>query len=412
LNGLKDPYRAVIMKSLAKDPEKRFSDVPQMMDALNGKTKIDEFNTNENSRVPPVQSMFIGEEFASDSEIRFGEVCESAIPDEVMMAASHRGFAGVIGGSKNNLPEEPIARAVTGGWNQVTDWWVNANMTTPVKVLILAGAGLLLLVNSPWVIPVSIGLGLLYLLYYTVRSLFQPGDVEKKPRVLRAERIDRIRRELGARPINDRVTEGVGSLVVSAVVCVVLGFFTLVASAESQSTQSQQWAFYAWTVVVAIVATWALLITNKTWEHRRGDPLIRRFVMLSVGMGVGLFAVGAAQFLHLDWSLQSWVGEPELSPFAANTFLNDGSPQLPGFVLFFSGLFLILRWWRQADPIRRTRLSIWSVGLCLVWGMLIGQFFQFPLPWSCVLAVMISVATQIASPWLSPDQRHQLLTSP
>ena len=329
----------------------------------------------------------------------------------MQMSAQARAKRGPGDASGHRLPEEPIARVVTGGWHQATDWWANANLTMPVKILILAGAGVLLLVNSPWLLPVSIGLGLLYLLYYTIRSVFQSGDGPKKPKVSRAARDNQLRLVLAKRPVSDRVTEGIGSLVVSTVVCAVLGFFTLVASVESAASQSQHWAFYAWAVLVAVVASWSLLITNKIWEHRRGEALVRRFVMLSVGVCVGLFAFAVSGFLHLDWGLQTWVGEPELSPFAPEMFTESGGPKLLGFMLFFSGLFLILRWWKQADPIRRTRLSIWSVGLCLVWGMLIGQFFHFPLPWSCVLAVMISVATQISSPWLSPEQRQQVLSS-
>ena len=134
--------------------------------------------------------------------------------------------------------------------------------------------------------------------------------------------------------------------------------------------------------------------------------------MLSVGVGVGLVAFFAADYLHLDWSSQQTIEDMQMSPFAPETFLVGNTPKLLGTVLFFSGLFLILRWWRQADPVRRTRLSILSVGLCLVWGMLIGQFFHFPLPWSCIMAVMISIATQISAPWLSKEQRFQLQRQP
>lgn len=416
LKGLREPYRSVIRKALTKDPQHRFRDVPEMMDALNGKGTIEISEATSRPGVPPVQPMFIGDNFTFDSGISFGELRESAIPEGASATV------GVKPGPKpvpvqvtanRSVPKEPIARAVSGGWHQATHWWANANLTTPVKILILAGAGLLLLLNSPWLIPVSIGLGMLYLLYYTIRSVFQSGDSSeraKPPKITKAQKIERLRHEMAARPTADRFTEAIGSLVVSGVICAILGFFTLIATSESAATQSQQWAFYTWAVVVAVVATWTLLITNKMWEHRKGEAVVRRFVMLSVGVGVGAVAFAAAGFLNLDWGVQSWVGEPELSPFDAETFLEGGAPKLFGSVLFFSGLFLILRWWRLADPVRRTRLSIWSVGLCLVWGMLIGQFFYFPLPWSCILAVMISIATQIAAPWLSNEQRHQVLT--
>jgi arginine exporter protein ArgO len=417
LGGLEEPWRHVIRKSLAKDPERRFPDVPAMLKDLDqpaaepASEAVAGPAVAAHAGVPPIQPMFIGDDFASDEEIRFGELRESAIP----LAASHAGSlprAKPLPVGSPKLPDEPIARAVSGGWQQATRWWNNANLTTPVKVVILAGAGVLLLVNSPWLIPVSVGLGLLYLLYYTVRSLLQPGDRERPRKISRAEKARRLRQGLSGRPASDLLTESIGSLVVAAIVCAVLGCFTLLATTGDQGPATQQWAFYAWSVIVSVVATWSLLIVGKSWEHRQGDAVVRRFVMLCVGVVVGLFAFFAAGYLHLGWDLQAWVGEPELSPFPADTFLEDGAPKLLGSVLFFSGLFLVLRWWRQADPVRRTRLSIWSVGLCLVWGMLIGQFFHFPLPWSCVLAVMISIATQVSSPWLTPEQRHHLIASP
>ncbi len=407
LTGVGDPYRGVIRKSLAKDPERRFQDVPEMLAALNGHVSPASLAEPTPVVASAVSPMFIGEDGISSSEIRFGEVRESAIPNPAGQVLPRQKSKWVH--SNQKLPEEPIARVVKGGWYQASDWWANANLNMPLKILILAGVFMLLLVNSPWLIPTSIGLGLLYLVYYTLRSVFQSDEQAKPRKVSKAEKLAVLRQGLATRPVSDRWTEGIGSLVVSALVCAILGFFTLLATSQDAAVPSQPWAFYTWTVLVSVTATWALLVTSKTWEHRQGDAVMRRFVMLSIGVGVGVFAFAAARFLHLDWSLPGLVGDqPELSPFDRSLFLEEDAPRLLGSVLFFSGLFVILRWWRQSDPVRRTRLSIWSVGLCLVWGMLIGQFLHFPLPWSCVLAVMISVATQIASPWLSPEQRHQL----
>ena len=439
VSGLREPYQSIIRKALTKDPQHRFSDVPEMMDALNGKTEIEVNQQTSRPAIPPVQPMFIGDDLATDSEISFGELRNSssgrengaarppqsndqlrrsARPGRPIMAqpvgrqpAHATAQNAAAAALPKNLPNEPIARAVSGGWHSTTNWWANANLTTPVKVLILGGAGLLLLLNGFWLIPISIGLGLLYLIYYTIRSVLNVDDDSKQPRVTRAQRHEKLRLGLATRPVADRFTEAIGSLVVSGLICAVLGFFALIATNDLSTTQSQQWAFYSWTVVVAIVASWSILLTNKIWEHRKGEPVVRRFVMMMLGVAVGVVAFGASQFLKLDWNLQVWADELEISPFAIDMLQQQGAPKMLGSVLFFGGLFLILRWWRLADPVRRTRLSIWSVGLCLVWGMLIGQFFHYPLPWSCLLAVMISVAAQISAPWLSVEQRKHVLVA-
>ncbi len=440
LAGIRAPYRTVIQKALTKDPERRFSDVPQMLQELESPSEsIDQptsHSTNhsvtkpasQHGAMPPViEPMFIGDDTPSAQGITFGEVRHSSAGNERSIHGTvHASIradrpatttdpvsanGSVHGSIHGNVAKEPIARAVQGGWHKAKHWWVNNDMSTPVKVVVLSLASLILLINSPWLIPVSAGLGLLYLLYFAVRSVFQP-DQAKRPKVSRSQKQKLLRTNLAKRPVADRFTEAIGSLVVSGLVCGVLGFFTLLSSSDPSIESSQKWAFYAWTVVVSVVATWSILITNKTWEHRTGEATLRRFVMLTLGVAVGVVAFAFASFLHLDWTQRAWSQEGgPASPLAVELFVDGQAPNLLGNVLFFSGLFVILRWWRQADPVRSSRLSLWSVGLCLVWGMLIGQLFHFPIPWSCILAVVISIATQIAAPWLSKEQRTEFLAS-
>ncbi|MGI9516875.1 MAG: hypothetical protein ACR2NP_07525, partial [Pirellulaceae bacterium] len=412
LGELREPYASVIRKSLAKDPERRFRSVPEMTAAINGHSPLPRVaESRPAADVPPIQPMFIGEQtqYAGDDEIKFGELRQVVEADiSTGPATAPRRDVEVIS-SRHAAPDEPIARAVHGGWHKTMDWWATANLTTPVKILILAGLGMLLLVNAAWLFPVSLGLGMLYLIYFTIRSLITPSpEKTKKPKVTRAERMNQLPVGLATKPVSDRITETIGSLVVASIVCIVLAFFTLIVTNDTGLSQPEQWAFYTWSVVTAIVASWTLVIMNKTWEHRKGDAIVRRFVMLSAGVVVGLAAFFTAQYLHLNWASDTLYESTNLSPFADETFLVGNAPNMLGFIVFFSGLFVILRWWRQADPVRRTRLSIWSVGLCLVWGMLIGEFFHFPMPWSIVVAVMISIATQMASPWLTREQRQEL----
>ncbi len=422
ISGIAKPYDEVIRKALTKDPERRFRDVPEMLEAFRGNVKIKKRTFKKAPRaippraippraIPPIQPMFINDDAATDAEISFGEVKESTIPNASPHQVSSHQTIPATHANVKVIADEPIARAVKGGWQQFSDWWMHANLTTPVKVLILAGAGFLLLINSAWLIPVCSGLGLLYLVYFIVRSIRAPSAPNKPRRASRAQMTAVWRRGLANRPLPDRVTEGVGSLVVTAIVCTILGFFTLLTTTQGMGSTAQPWAFYAWNVGVAVLASWSLIVASKTWEHRAGDPIVRRFVMLCVGAVVGLFAYALANFLHLDWAAQAWSGNLNLLPAGSDLVSQDGAPQLLGMLLFFSGIFVVLRWWKQADPLRRTRLSIWSVGLCLVWGILVGQIFQFPLPWSAVLAVMISISTQIASPWLTPEQRRLIVST-
>ena len=45
----------------------------------------------------------------------------------------------------------------------------------------------------------------------------------------------------------------------------------------------------------------------------------------------------------------------------------DGRPLLMAYVACFGTLFLLIRWWRQADPLRSTRLSLWTTDRSASW---------------------------------------------
>ena len=63
----------------------------------------------------------------------------------------------------------------------------------------------------------------------------------------------------------------------------------------------------------------------------------------------------------------------------------------------------MLRWWKQADPIRSSRFGLWRTGLVLL-GALIVQAF-FPFPGGFVIAASTAIAVQIAAPFIERDDR-------
>ena len=93
---------------------------------------------------------------------------------------------------------------------------------------------------------------------------------------------------------------------------------------------------------------WAVLITAKFWEGTPGEQVLRRFILMVVGLGLGLLAFVAAEAY--------WV---RLVPFAdmpikdfhlqyrlpANFYGDDGRPLATAFMAAFGTLFLVLRWW-------------------------------------------------------------------
>jgi hypothetical protein len=161
---------------------------------------------------------------------------------------------------------------------------------------------------------------------------------------------------------------------------------------------------WAWLMLVSIVGTWAVMIPSKSWGGSRGEALVRRFVLMVVGLGVGAFAAGLAFLLkvHLPYGPEF----PQPHNFVLPGFYADGAPLLMAFMACFGTLFLVIRWWRQADPLRKTRLSLWSMVFCAVMAWLVAALWLFPPTWLMMVACAISVSVQLASPWLAPRRRN------
>jgi hypothetical protein len=121
-----------------------------------------------------------------------------------------------------------------------------------------------------------------------------------------------------------------------------------------------------------------------------------------VGLGVGAFAAGLALLLKVQ------LPYGEFSPrhnFVLPGFYADGAPLLMAFMACFGTLFLAIRWWRQADPLRKTRLSLWSMVFCAVLAWLVASLWLFPPSWLMLVGCAISVSVQLSSPWVHPRRR-------
>ena len=80
-------------------------------------------------------------------------------------------------------------------------------------------------------------------------------------------------------------------------------------------------------------------------------------------------------------------------------------PRIPGVKLT---LYLLMRWWRQADPLRTSRLSLWSIFVSMVVAALVAGFWGFPArSWLVMAAAAISVSVQLSSPWVPPRERSR-----
>jgi hypothetical protein len=78
-----------------------------------------------------------------------------------------------------------------------------------------------------------------------------------------------------------------------------------------------------------------------------------------------------------------------------------------GFSLFFCLLFMLRRWWLQADNFRAARFRIGTSILTLIVGGMVALIVPFPTALGSTLALAVSVVLQVSSVWTPPELRDR-----
>ncbi len=425
---LPEPYRSVVARAMEKDPQKRFRTVGEMLAALPKPTD------------PQAQA-------AAWTSAAYGMAGGAAAAGGPTRGAAPAGGTG-------GVEEEPILAWVRQTGRKLHTAWQESNLDTPTKIILLMlGLFALAFTAGGWM-PVLVFVGIVYAIYFLLRAVvlsllppqqrwhdryvsadrepaLAPGPTQGRPesrppprrpatatQVPRAERCRRerpsrlpewARRERPAdalvlKPKRERVTELIGSMLggvlVSVTMCVVM---VMVNSYRTGTLPAPQ--LWAWLMLVSVAGTWAVMIPSKFWEGSRGDPLVRRFVLMVVGLLVGLFAAGLASMLLVDLPYERGFSQLH-NKVPPGFYSADGAPLLMAFMACFGTLFLAVRWWRLADPLRKTRLSLWATVFCAVLAWLTAGIWLFPQTWLMMVACAISVSVQLASPWMHPRTRH------
>jgi hypothetical protein len=364
-------------------------------------------------------TLFISEQVVADNEMSFGPVHEKAVSDP-------RGAP-----AKKPSPYKPARAAPPAArrpaqagpsWNQTREWWNRSRWSTPVKLLVLFVLVLAVLMSAPWMLPLALAAAAVVLVVVGVRAIVSGGAATQpspfRPPVTYAAAIHQraqvrrttledwrhaMRRRMSEKSTAARIAELAGSLLMSSIVVGVLSLVLMMAAGVSLDGSVGSWAFFVWFTLTAIAGSWTVLAVSKLWEGRDGDPMIRRFLLLVLGMGLGAVSFLAWRMLFVDVQLDRLTQRP-IAPemLADNMYSAAGGVQLAGFLVYFGGLLVALRWWRQADPLRTTRVSVWSVAVAGLWAWVLHLFWTFPQPLGLLLAAVIAVGVQISAPWVDP----------
>jgi hypothetical protein len=416
---LAEPYRSVVARALEKDPAKRFKSVAEML-----------------QRLPPAAAGSLGPARLPGG-VRYARAAAVAPEADTSPVLEIVPVVEVV-------DEEPILRAVRHLWTRSYHAWNESNLNTPTKVVLIVVGALALLTTAKVLVPLGVTLLIAYAGYRVVRMIVltvsppEPQSVgatragaPPNPPVLRevargpdgrgqavragspfvhrwAGPREQAAAALVCKSTAERVTELVGSMFVGALVAITMCVVVVTLDSYRADSEIPRPEQCAWLLLMSIAGTWAVLIPSKFWEGTRGEAMLRRFILLVVGLALGGLAFVAANAFLVELATLANFPPPARSfGLPANFYGPGGEPLLLAFLASFGTLFLAVRWWRQADPLRSTRLSLWSLLVCVVVAALVAAVWQFPQPWLPMMAGAISVSVQLASPWVHPRRRQR-----
>jgi hypothetical protein len=410
LRGIDGRFGPIVARALEKDAGQRFESVAQMAAALQ-------------DGGPAVIAGPAGG----------GRTREGAA---VIVAEAVQPLAGAAPAA-TGAADEPIARAVRIGMGRLQERLQRANLNTLTKVVLLTCLVLFLMANARWLIPASVLLGALYAVYLVIWSLLmadggQPGNA---PHGLRTEPTPRspsdqvpaggasppprqlaaggrrgrvsaeaLRWALAGKSPQQRAGELMASLLMAALVSAVLCVVMLIFGSTGVDESLLGWApLHAWLTLTTMAGSWAVLVLGQFWQGTSGEEARRRFCMLVVGLAIGAVAWGLGQLLMLRPTYVLDVRPAATAHLPQALYDAGGAPRLLGYMGYFAALLVMLRWWKQADPLRPTRLSIWSTLLAVLAAVLVHAFL--PCPHGFLLSASMAIAIQLSAPWLPPEQR-------
>lgn len=217
------------------------------------------------------------------------------------------------------------------------------------------------------------------------------------------------RKQLALAKPSVRGAELTGSWMGSLIVIAVFTSFAAIFQVGAGSVGQPFMVGLVWSAVMAVVCSWVAITLGQRWRTSEGDSAVRAFTQLTLGLAVGGVGYALSNYLMVPWSaiaveefgdlpVQRWRG----------FFAQDGTPLLPAYLAYFPLLMGLVHWWKQADPLRRNRFSLFSV----LWSVLMAGAAQliipFPQPWGALIFAGTSIAVQLSTPWHNPEERLEM----
>lgn len=399
LSDVPASYRNVIAWALQKRPDRRPATVAELVQPL-------------------------GIEIDSYGMARLVDLPTTPLPppaSQVERAADVQHEASATATWQVRRDEEPLARAVRRTLIDFAQWWKSLEAYPGTRLAITIIAIAFLLLNTGWLMPLLICAAFVYVPYYVVRQMVlgvirQPSYAEAyKLSVARqtapipltaAQWRQQKRIGLASKSSWERLSELSGSLTSATVATFLLTFAVAAIGLRDTELLATAMAPYAMLAITVLVGAWLLLGLGKLWERGNSDAVSRRVVLAGVGALIGCLAYALQGFLFLDQSAAT-EGSHLIERLPRNFYANNGTPYALTMMAHFALLLGLVGWWKNTDPVRKKRVSVWAIVVAVIvqWG--IGQFLPLPQPWGLLIAGGLAVVVQLAAPWENPQQRFR-----
>lgn len=354
------------------------------------------------------------------------------------------------------VPQMPIANSAAysaqamttperdGRWNQFRWWWTDSAGATVGKLLLLVVGSAAALSSAFALVTIGALIGVCFLAWFMVRHKIVPlqlsledpvnlkathpgkdrlveydhPSLDKQSRYLatafgvNAKQLGLTRRWLMERSWRDRSIEFLGSLLVASLSCIALNLLAMaVCPHVENATSDWVWSWFAWLTSVSIFSCMTLLLLGKFWEHRPSSVAERRIIMLVASLAIGIAGWTLADFFDVELGSDLFVSAtPAWASWFPSTQLKN-VPSVMAWLVALMGLFGVLRWWHQADPARKTRLSLRGACLCFVWALVFSYILGQPVTKYCVMATVVSISIQLAAPRIGFEDRKNIYSS-
>ncbi len=462
LDRLAEPYRTVVRRALHKDPDQRVASVGEMIAALPAPSTrpngvfVSPPPPASRQDGPPQDGQPLEAELLEKGPVEDGPLFVGAEPDEMEFGPVIE-TAELVNDDRSSYDEEPVARAVGEGLHRLCCWWNSDALPGPVKIILQIVGVITLIFTAPYWVSLVVAVMLIYCLYWIARAVILgpssrrpmqrprsnrpppaaanaaasgPRARMPDPNAIEAETTQRTfssrhhrRRQqraeqsaasdraakLAAKTPREKITELFGSLLLSAVVVAAVSLLMVMMIMPATDIVTSTMQAYVWISLVSLAGSWALLLPAKLWEGQSGEPALRRFLMLLIGLAVGLVAFAVDRIYLVGPRDSHAIPDPfahTMNFIGQNTLYDAGGLSVSTYLIYFGFLMLILRWWKLADPLRSARVSVWATVVCVFWAYLLSLFWPFPQPWGFMIAATIAIAVQLASAWARPQRRY------